>query len=384
MRKHLITVLSAALLLLPVSSMAGVAGGDHDLTGGGQKLCETCHLPHNALGARLWASAPSGTFTGVQDLCYTCHDGGVTSVGVTTVFNATLEQHATVGTDCSGAGACHDVHDQNPNGTGKFTVAGVTETNGSYCETCHDATQFTGAEGLGDHTAGITHFTNGTTFTCNQCHTVHGATAQTTNPPGLTNPILLDDNQTGAYYGTFCISCHAGTAPAIAMPGTGDVAASDIFDYSEATNDGTETKHPTTSTTGGFPVEGCDKCHDVHDPAATASGYLLMSDNTGSAYCLSCHDGAQAPGVGANTHFTGVPSDVNMNSGLTPALPWANQVDEDGSAGADWSGATANQMICETCHSVHRQGNTGPDAQYFLRHENGTTNQLCLACHTDN
>lgn len=385
MKRFVLTVVVFALVALPMSALAGVTGSDHDLTGGGQKLCQACHTPHNALGEKLWATAPDGTFSGVADLCYTCHDGGVTSVGVTTVFDIAKEQHATVGADCSGAGACHDVHNQNPNGTGKFTVAGVALTNGSYCETCHDATPFTGAEGLGDHTAGLTHFTNGGTFTCNQCHTVHGATAQTTNPAGLTNPILLADNQPGAFYGAFCISCHNGTAPTAAIPGTGGQAATDVWDYSMATNDGTETKHPTTSTTGSFPVEGCNYCHDVHDPTLTpAPKYLLMADNANSAYCVSCHDGASAPSVGANTHFTGIPTSVTMNSGLTPALPWANQIDEDGTAGADWTSATANQMVCETCHSVHKQGNTGVDAQYFLRHENGLTNQLCRACHTDN
>jgi len=73
-----------------------------------------------------------------------------------------------------------------------------------------------------------------------------------------------------------------------------------------------------------------------------------------------------------------------MNNGLTPALPWANQVDEDGVVGADWTTATANAMACETCHSVHRQGWTGAGASYFLRNANGTANELCVACHTAN
>ena len=133
------------------------------------------------------------------------------------------------------------------------------------------------------------------------------------------------------------------------------------------------------------PVGGCSKCHDVHDPTVTpVPDYLLPVDNTNSAYCIACHDGAQAPGIGANTHYTGVPTDVNMNSGLTPPLPWANQIDEDGTAGADFTGATANMMVCESCHSVHRNGNAGVDGQYFLRHENGNANQLCSACHTAN
>jgi predicted CXXCH cytochrome family protein len=381
MKKLTLTLIGIAVLTLPVTVLAGVAGSDHDLTGGGQKLCFACHIPHNALGDKLWSSTPDGTFTGVQDLCYTCHDGGVTSVGVTTAFDENKEQHATVGADCSGAGACHDVHNQNPNLTGRFLVAGVAKANNSWCEGCHDATPFTGAEGLGDHTSGTTHFTNGTTFICEQCHTIHGAIKQTTNPAGLTNPILLGDNQTGTYYGTFCISCHLGTAPSAAVPGTGGVAATDTLTYAEGTADGTEVRHPTTT----IAVGGCDKCHDPHVPGPTSIGYLLKVDNTNSAYCGSCHDGAQAPAVGANTHFVdAAPSDVNMNSGLNPAMPWANQIDEDGSAGADWGSADPNFMVCETCHSVHRLGNRGVDAQYFLRWENGSTNQICSACHTTN
>lgn len=382
MKKLCAIVAVFALMTLPVTVLAGVQNSDHDLTGGGQKLCEACHTPHNALGDKLWASAPSGTFTGVQDLCYTCHDGGVTSVGVTTAFDVTKEQHAIVGADCSGAGACHDVHNQNPNLTGRFTVAGVTETAGSYCQTCHDNTQFTGAEGLGDHTAGITHFTNGGSFTCNQCHSVHGATPQTSNPAGLTNPILLADNDDGSTYGLFCADCHLGNPPDAAIPGTGGQASGDALTYASSLNDGTETKHPTTSA----PVGGCDHCHDVHDPTGTAFGYLLIEDNANSAYCVSCHGGGGAPAVGANTHFTGVPSNTSMNNGLTPPLPWADQIDENAVAadGADWGTATANTMVCETCHSAHRKGNTGPDAQYFLRHENGSVNQLCSACHTTN
>jgi hypothetical protein len=204
-------LLGLFLAAIPATGFAAVQGSDHDMTTAAEQLCFACHVPHNAEGATLWArDLTANPFSGVQALCYTCHDGGVTSIGFTTVFDVAKEQHATVGADCSGAGACHDVHDQNPNGTGKFTVAGVTQTNNSYCETCHDATPFSGAEVWGDHTAGITHFTNGTTFTCNQCHTIHGATAQTLNPVGLTNPILLDDNEPGGFYGAFCISCHNG------------------------------------------------------------------------------------------------------------------------------------------------------------------------------
>jgi predicted CXXCH cytochrome family protein len=206
--------------------------------------------------------------------------------------------------------------------------------------------------------------------------------AQTTNPPGLTNPILLADNQSGAAYGDFCVSCHNGTAPAVAVTGTGGVAAADVHNYEELTVDGTESKHPTYSADGATPISGCNKCHDVHDPAGTATGYLLTEDNANSAFCVSCHTSPGAPPVGGNTHYTGIPSDVNMNSGLTPALPWANQIDEDGQVGADWASATANSMACETCHSVHKQG-YATTPSYFLR-DNNTNNEICQACHTAN
>jgi hypothetical protein len=379
MRKLVVIVASMAILALPALALAGVTGSDHDLTGAGEKLCFACHIPHNALGDKLWAQTPSGTFTGVQDLCFTCHDGTPTSIGLTTAFDLSDEQHAVVGPDCSdgGGSACHDVHNQNPNTTGRFLV--VTETNNSYCVTCHDGTQFPGAEGLGDHTAGLTHFTDAT-FTCDQCHSAHGATPQSNNPVGLTNPILLADN-IPSYYGAFCISCHNGTAPAEATQGSGGQAATDVFDYAEVTNDGTEWKHPTISTTGATPVGGCDKCHDVHDPLEIPPpNYLLKADNLESAYCLSCHTQAGAPQVGANSHYLGAPSDASMNNGLSPALPWANEIDEDGNAGIDWPGAGA-LIVCESCHSVHRQGYQVTPA-YLLRDDN-SNNEICTACHTD-
>jgi predicted CXXCH cytochrome family protein len=88
--KKLALLLVGIAIILPATVFAGVEGSDHDLSAGAASLCTTCHLPHNALGDNLWASTPDGTFSGVQDLCYTCHDGSVTSVGLTTAFDETL------------------------------------------------------------------------------------------------------------------------------------------------------------------------------------------------------------------------------------------------------------------------------------------------------
>ncbi len=380
MKKLFTATIVLAFCLAPVATLGGVEGSDHDLTAGGQELCFACHIPHNAFGDNLWSSVPSGVFPFYMDMCYTCHDGSITTIGQATVFDPTLESHILFGVGCSAWVSCHDVHIQRPNGTGKFLKCNLV--GNSWCVDCHDGSPSGLAASLGDHVAANNHFIDAN-FTCSKCHTAHGATPQTTQIGSLTHPILLEDNNT-TYYGDFCISCHNGTAPDEADIGTGGMAAMDVFDYSEAANDGSEWKHPTISTGGGTPMGGCNKCHDVHNPTGTQYGYLLMEDNANSAYCVSCHTTAGAPQVGANTHFTGIPSDVNMNNGLTPAMPWANQIDEDGTAGVDWTTATANSMVCETCHSVHRQGNTAVDAEFFLRHENGNLNQICSMCHTAN
>jgi hypothetical protein len=291
-----------------------------------------------------------------------------------------------VGEDCSAPDGCHDVHNQNPNTTGRFLVEGVVRTNNSYCETCHDETPFAGGEHLGVHNTANGHYTDGTTFICESCHSVHGAVRQTMNPMDLTHPILLADDYVGGYFGGFCVSCHDGIAPPPAVPGTGGVASSDVFDYSETVHDGTQTKHPTNATAGPHPLDGCGTCHaPMCADAPALELYDLRADNTNSAYCVSCHSSGGAPHLGSNTHFSqAVPDSPTMNDGLNPPLPWSNEIDEDGNPGPDWVSATANMMTCETCHSVHRQGHSGPDAGYLLRYPSDEASTLCRACHTLN
>jgi predicted CXXCH cytochrome family protein len=382
----LILVGMAILSVLPATSQAGVSGSVHDVADSTQTLCGACHIPHNALGDKLWAQTPSGTFTGVQDLCYTCHDGSPTSVGKTSVFftDATKEHHKMIGTaaDCSGDGACHDVHNQNAT-SGDFLV--VDKTNGTFCETCHDDTPFN-SNTLGDHTAGMNHYM-GTTpaMSCASCHTIHGAKKQTSAIGSLTHPALIDDNNT-TYYGDMCIDCHNGVTMPTPFTGYGGGPnATDTLNYAEDLSGGAAWKHPTTTTATTNPVGGCNKCHDPHDPdaGATPPKYLLKLDNKESAFCADCHTKAGAPQIGANTHFTGAPSSTSMNSGTSVTLPWANQLDDDGTTGADYATATANKMICETCHSVHRNGQQLTGYGKNLRRINADS-EICQECHTDN
>lgn len=386
--KRVLTALAiAALAAWPLTAQAGIDNSDHDRGG---KICQNCHVPHNANGAKLWYEVPSGVFTGTQTLCYSCHDGSVTSVGLGTAFSTTLEQHkgitanGSIG-DCNG---CHDVHNQNPNGTGRFLYADVVKSaNNEYCSSCHDGsapTPYAAANGLGDHTyggTGTTNHYNSVTFTCNQCHTPHGAVVQTTNPGTLTKPILLANNEPAAFYGSFCISCHNGTAPAMAMPGTGGVAAADVFNYAEAVGNLSELKHPTTTAEVG----GCDKCHDVHTSggAGTNIPKLLLASNANGAYCLSCHSGGGGPTIGTSHVYDNTPGNVNMNNGLTPPLPWSDEINDDPAdaifAGNDYPTATADKITCESCHSAHRRGLAGP-----LLREANAANELCGSCHPAN
>jgi predicted CXXCH cytochrome family protein len=381
--KKLFTVTAAvALLALPGMALAGIAGGDHDFSGGavggGQAaLCQSCHLPHNAAGTKIWWVTPTGTFTGVQDLCFSCHNGTISTVGATTVMNTSKAQHTSPGTsDCSGTGACHNVHDQNPDLGGKFLVLNLGG-NTSYCIGCHDAdgppAPMPAGPG-GDHTTGNQHFTNGAAFDCDQCHSVHGAVPQ---GQGSEYFLLGDNFPVGdSYKGAFCQSCHAGTVPPAALPGTGGTASSDIFaSYKQTVNNGTETTHPTDVADVG----GCFGCHEVHNEAQGPFPFILQETNNSSAYCKSCHEAGTAPAVGGSTHPVQQVASGNVdNTGATPPLcPWSDEINDDGVGGIDYATAASGEVVCESCHSAHRKGVTGN----FLRVVNTAANEICVECH---
>ncbi len=108
-------------------------GTKHDLGSAGSAACYKCHTPQDASGSYLWARAV-GAGTGIQPLCYSCHDGSVTSTGKY-AFDASLSQHPiTAGTKGSDCDRCHDPHV----GTFKFTT--LSQTNADLCQSCHGKT----------------------------------------------------------------------------------------------------------------------------------------------------------------------------------------------------------------------------------------------------
>jgi hypothetical protein len=402
-RSQIIALVVLVACMASVSAFAAVSGGAHDMrgwtgnSGDGQYkayLCEACHAPHNAGSTALWSQTVviTGGFSAVQNLCFTCHDGTITDIGSLTAFSTSLETHATpAGNDCSGGvDSCHDVHN---NDNGKFIDVALDAGSGTYCVTCHGTgTALAG----GDHLLGSMHYTDGTNFNCNSCHTPHGAAIQTGGYPqgdmsANKKVILRTDNFAGGEYGTMCNACHSNQAPYTSV--VGDVAV-----YRETQFDGTEAKHPTftTSPTGNWTtaMSGCNVCHDVHNAGGAVTGngagsFLLAVENTNSASCTGCHDGALAPdydGGGGGSHFVGDVATTSFAIDGNPAtLPWADELDEDGQGGVvDFAGNTADFMTCETCHSVHKKGFVGTGQNVFLRHANGAANAICTDCHTQN
>ncbi|PIQ89521.1 MAG: hypothetical protein COV72_02540 [Candidatus Omnitrophica bacterium CG11_big_fil_rev_8_21_14_0_20_42_13] len=344
------------------TAVAGVANTDHDMYAEGKgtdpNVCGYCHIPHNAVGNKIWsdwgneAQLTSGPSSPIGNMCYTCHDGTATNAGQTTVFNTALQQHKVGGTaDCN---SCHTVHD---NTNGKFVGIVATQSANTefatYCETCHDATQYPGAEIHGDHIAGSEHPYKDTgallDTSCNACHQMHGAVNYTTG--SLTNPILKADNTDSA----FCAGCH----PAKIQATSG------------------ANKHPANLTSGGaWGKVDCQACHDVHQPNDPGRPFVLLDDNVDSAYCLSCHDASSTtngPKIGANSHPVGVGFSVTpTDPTLTPA---GDAIDDNNTGGPDYPG-NSSSIVCESCHSIHSKGVAAP----LLRITAGA-GTLCINCH---
>lgn len=341
---------------------AGVAGSKHDLTSRGSEknVCAYCHVPHKAAGAKIWSNfgntsqLTGGSSTAIGNLCYTCHDGTVTDIGLKTVFNTALQQHKiTEGQDCN---MCHSVHDNTNERFMKVAKTGGGGGTGtaspSYCETCHSGASMPAkAAELGDHITGTQHpymFGN-----CKGCHTVHGAANYTPEKGTVKNPILRWDNVDSA----MCTLCHE--------------------DHVQLTKGGM--KHPANVTAAGqWGKLTCETCHDVHQPGVTGRSKILREDNIDSKYCTSCHqseDGAKGPGIGRHSH------PVNINFAVTPTdpskAPAANTIDDNLRDGPDYPENSAS-MVCESCHSVHNFGVATP-----LLRVTSDRGALCINCHND-
>jgi hypothetical protein len=266
-----------------------VAGSPHDRsTTADPNPCDACHIPHGAKATGfLWAKDPStqtngGTTTGsvtsnddagissnIKPMCYSCHDGGVTAVGVSTVMSAGHSNHRT-----------------------RAATATDPSTNAAYgpgkdCDRCHDPHDDTNKNlpVINSTTGSVSLDTNGRPVRATTGAAYTGSSSflkyeykSTRN--GTTSYRVM---YPGAY---FCSSCHsnmantttAGTHPVSVVPGVDPVKshAPLLASWLPATGvTGTRLFDPftllpasSTSTTG---VVACESCHSAHgaEPAAT-------------------------------------------------------------------------------------------------------------------
>jgi len=231
--KRRIAIASSGFMVLLVSLLAlgsvasaankdNVIGSLHDLSGGRVPVCESCHVSHGASGDFLWArtlNTGGGAFSGLEALCYGCHDGSVTSSG-SYVFSTSpsVYSHKVTplgsgetpqGDDCD---RCHDPHDDS---NGKFLVV---RADANVCSACHQtgehshpldvqtdyplvrswdpaATPPVVGTRLWNTTGTVVVATGSAYIKCETCHTPHGAHTQELN--------AMSDSG-----GVLCINCH--------------------------------------------------------------------------------------------------------------------------------------------------------------------------------
>ena len=169
------TLPAAALLLVPMVTMAGIVGTQHDLSTkgwGSTELCIFCHTPHNAnksvSEAPLWNhkvttayftpySSPTFNATmgqpgGSSKLCLSCHDGTVAVDSFGNANGSTMISSASqIGPDLSADHpisfaytptlAANDGKLVIPVSSSKVDAAGLLPLFNTLleCGTCHDA-----------------------------------------------------------------------------------------------------------------------------------------------------------------------------------------------------------------------------------------------------
>jgi len=137
-------LLIVAVGVLGMALAAGVSyagftdiyGSAHDTGSPSSPTCQQCHVPHNALAPYLWANPPKLGMSGLQALCFSCHDGTITDVGQF-ISDSTYDSHdvnpGVEGQDCD---RCHEPH-QGDNW--KFVADSIPATyrNANLCGLCH-------------------------------------------------------------------------------------------------------------------------------------------------------------------------------------------------------------------------------------------------------
>ncbi|MBT3363881.1 MAG: hypothetical protein HN929_01395 [Chloroflexi bacterium] len=134
------TVVLAILFVLATATASAtpsdVTGTDHDLGSAGQATCGYCHIPHNANGSALWAMTPKIGMTGMQSLCFSCHDGTVSAKG-TYIGDLSYYTHPVSPEGNLNCSNCHSAHGPDGQDRKGLTSSAAHAANRD-CDRCHD------------------------------------------------------------------------------------------------------------------------------------------------------------------------------------------------------------------------------------------------------
>ena len=114
-----------------------IYGSAHDTGSPGSPTCQQCHIPHQAQAPYLWARPPHPSMSGLQSLCFSCHDGTVTNVGQF-ISDTSYESHdvnpGVEGQDCD---RCHEPH-QGDNWKFVADTIPTSYRDANLCSLCHN------------------------------------------------------------------------------------------------------------------------------------------------------------------------------------------------------------------------------------------------------
>lgn len=370
MRLFRIIFLLSFVALIPAMSFAGVVGSPHDIAAQGytrlddkdkmkSSVCNYCHVPHKAKGARLWATTPPSLkgWGEVGPLCYSCHDGvAIVSPNVdasNTAFNPRSHglkiDDLPDGDDVSKSGlpytggaasqdiecsTCHNPHD---NTNRPFVRANINEL----CEKCHQRRE---NSGYGETNAEST-------------HPVHKAPQDEVGDP---SPIDVQE----------------------------DFRVGFPREYPSEGGKDTPGVHWTLGghmSGGGDGTMECVTCHSVHgkEQIGPQSDKLLSLDPVmefSNEFCEGCHRGMRGDGLsqpsfpnpgGTEIARTYHPVDNDTGNGEGRIVPIAEP--------EGWVFGEGGTVLCTTCHKPHDALANSPILRPTVNSET-----FCESCHAEN
>jgi len=393
-RLALLLAVLGPLLILPAPARAGIKGTAHDLGAEGG-ACATCHLPHRALGDKLWPSDMSGKnrYGVIGALCYYCHGPG--DAGGSGIISSNLgnvwDEHShgrTVAKNPDGAAAA----DQ------KLPYVAAAVGGAFECTTCHNVHDDTNRPFLWDKIDRL----------CARCHParnfVLGAASAETGEWGNS----FGGNNPGSHpVGTDVFADLHGNAPVDAtMAGLG------ILPW-DAGLAGTHNLGPHLTGGAAQPGKGagigCNTCHAVHgiypeggvetppqpdllviaQGAGTTGEHANGAGGKSNALCEACHRGPRPEGYAGGfwpnpgaMGFTHPVDDLDATRDLgVVALPvgWPQ--------GANEMALLRPDLLCESCHMPHPAAAvvaqpeappSVPSGTSLLRNKEP---EICLDCH---